>query len=70
MSDQENFSIALVCERLAWLGVTFGGTAATCPAPGSDLLDLSSPGAAVRTLVVPAREDLQMLHEAQAVMSL
>jgi acetate kinase len=60
---------ALVCDRLAWLGVTLARTVPSSLVSGSDMLDLSTPGAAVRTFVVPAREDLQMLHEAQAVLS-
>jgi acetate kinase len=59
----------LVCDRLGWLGLTLGVTPLTRAAPGSEVLDLSAPGAIVRTLVVPAREDLQMLYEAEAVLS-
>ncbi len=50
-----------VCEQLRWLGVA----SAEPPAPvTSDLLDISAPDATVRTFVVHAREDLQMLREA------
>lgn len=59
----------LVCDRLAWLGVRLAPTAPTSGSD-SDMLDLSTRDAEVRTLVVPAREDLQMLHEAQALLSL
>jgi acetate kinase len=59
----------LVCDRLAWLGVKLGGADPAAQASDTDVLDLSSPGAVVRTLIVQAREDLQMLHEAQAVLS-
>lgn len=38
------------------------------PGGGGDLLNLPSSGAAVRTVVVPAREDVQMLREATAVL--
>ena len=57
----------MVCDRLAWLGVGLGD-AATIPSSGSAVVDVSTPDAAVRTLVVQAREDLQMLHEAAALL--
>lgn len=52
----------LVAGRLAWLGVHLGDDPSN--EPSDDLRDLSAPDASVRTLVVHAREDLQMLHEA------
>jgi acetate kinase len=52
---------ALVADRLAWAGVDVRDDGA---AP-EDVLDLSATGATVRTLVVHAREDLQMLREAR-----
>jgi acetate kinase len=51
----------LVTDRLGWLGVRTieGGDE---PAP-DDFRDITAPGARVHTLVVHAREDLQMLDE-------
>ena len=54
-----------VGDRLAWHGVRLGDSPA---APVTDVVDISAPDATVRTLVVHAREDLQMLHEAQALL--
>lgn len=51
----------LVAERLDWLGVVIEPTAA-----GEDL---TAPGAAVRTFVVRAREDVQMAYEAAQVLT-
>jgi acetate kinase len=50
----------LVAGRLAWLGVALDPEAV----PGSDVADVAAPDARVRTLVVHAREDRQMLDEA------
>lgn len=52
----------LVTQRLGWLGVTYDDDPAGSPI--DDLHDVSAPDAAVRTFVVHAREDLQMLDEA------
>jgi acetate kinase len=51
----------MVCERLGWLGVA---SAEPSDPATNDFLDLSATGAGVRTFVVHAREDLQMLREA------
>ncbi len=50
---------ALVAARLAWLGVAVADGTAEGP-----VADVTAPGAAVRSLVVHAREDLQMIAEA------
>ena len=55
-----------VAVRLGFLGLALG--AANEHPPGPDT-DLSAPGAAVRTLVVTAREDLQLAREAEAVLT-
>jgi acetate kinase len=55
----------LVSARLAWLGVL---VRAAEPADDGADHDLTAPGASVRTLVVHAREDLQMLADATAVL--
>jgi len=57
----------IVCDRLAWLGVALGDPPSV-PSSDSYVVDVSGPDAAVRTLVVQAREDLQMLHEAAALL--
>jgi acetate kinase len=54
------------CEPLAFLGVELGPANEAQPAPDAIL---SPPGAAVATLVVHAREDLQLAREARAVLS-
>ena len=57
-----------LADRLGWLGVRI---AADLPAgPGPDgVVDLTADGAAVRTLVVHAREDLQLAAEARALLT-
>ncbi|HEX6676613.1 MAG TPA: acetate/propionate family kinase [Actinomycetes bacterium] len=55
----------LACERLAWLGV---GIDAASNAGGSGDRDLSAAGATVRTVVVAAREDLQIAREVRRVL--
>jgi acetate kinase len=52
---------AMVGERLGWLGVTFSDHDATT----DDVIEISGSDATVRTFVVHAREDLQMLREAR-----
>jgi acetate kinase len=52
--------------RLGWLGVVIDGYANGVV--GDADVDISGPGAAVRTLVVHAREDLQMAHECRVVL--
>jgi len=52
---------AETCVDLAWLGVTLDGEAND--AVGDTDADISAPGAPVRTLVVHAREDLQIARE-------
>jgi acetate kinase len=51
---------ALVAERLSWLGVAIAGDTDEAP---RGTRDITATGAPVRTLVVEAREDLQMLDE-------
>jgi acetate kinase len=51
---------AETCAELGWLGVTLDDNANNAVA---DDAEISAPGAAVRTLVVHAREDLQIAHE-------
>ena len=55
----------LACERLGWLGV---GVDAASNAGGSGDRDFSSAGATVRTVVVTAREDLQIAREVRRVL--
>jgi acetate kinase len=57
----------MVCDHLGWLGVTLGD-APRVPSSDSAVVDVSGPDAAVHTLVVQAREDLQMLHEAATLL--
>lgn len=63
-----------VADRLAWLGVAVddagadGGGHGSDAATGPDAREVSRPGAAVRTLVVPAQEDRQLATEARAVL--
>jgi acetate kinase len=52
-------------QRLAWLGVAIDAAANTAAAPDAEI---SAPGSAVRTLVITAREDLQIAREARAVL--
>jgi acetate kinase len=51
---------AETCAELGWLGVTLDDNANNAVA---DDAEISAPGAAVRTPVVHAREDLQIAHE-------
>jgi acetate kinase len=53
-------------DRLAWLGVVIDGDANE--AVGDADVDISGPGATVRTLVVHAREDLQMARECRLLL--
>jgi acetate kinase len=55
-----------LAHRLDWLGVRTSGTGVT-PTPDQRLVDITEPGAPVRTVVVPAREDLEMAAEVRAV---
>jgi len=54
-------------ERLGFLGVTLGPANEADPPPVD--ADVSAPGAAVRTVVIRAREDLQMAREARALLT-
>lgn len=65
VGEHSGFVRALVADGLAWLGVALDEHIA---ADGS-VTEVSAPGAAVRTLVVHAREDLQMRAEAQPLLS-
>jgi acetate kinase len=57
---------AETCSQLSWLGVDIDqGANATV---GQLDVDISGPGAVVRTIVVHAREDLQVAHECRAVL--
>jgi acetate kinase len=56
---------AMVCDRLTWLGVTLSEQDDTAT---DGILDVSAPAATVRTFVAHAREDLQMLSEARALL--
>ncbi len=51
--------------RLAFLGVALEPEASAVAAGDTDL---SAPGALVRTAVVAAREDIEMAHQARAVL--
>jgi acetate kinase len=53
-------------ERLGFLGVALGPANEADPPPVD--ADVSAPGAPVRTLVIHAREDLQMAREARALL--
>jgi acetate kinase len=60
-----------LADRLSWLGVAIteptadgSGTEA-----GAESVEITAPGAAVRTLVVPAREDLRMATEAITILT-
>jgi acetate kinase len=60
---------AAVCESLGWLGVAIDeGDADPQRADGAGDRDLTAAGAAVRTFVVAAREDLQLAEEATALL--
>jgi acetate kinase len=56
---------ALACERLGWLGVAVDPEIAVPAGTDSDVSTTDSP---VRTLVIHAREDLQMAAECRAVL--
>lgn len=55
------------CRDLAWLGVGLDESA-NAAAHGSGDDDISDPAAAVRTFVVPAREELQIAEECRQVL--
>jgi len=55
----------LACERLGWLGVRIDDSRNM---DGSGDRDLSSSGAAVRTLVVAAREDVEIARETRRIL--
>lgn len=62
--------------RLGWLGVRVqpAGSARQAEATGQSRevtgqADVTGAGATVRTLVIPAREDLQMASEAETVLN-
>ena len=57
---------SLVAQRMAFLGIDVDRTANQ--SVDSIELDISAAGAAVRTLVVPAREDLEVARETRAVL--
>jgi acetate kinase len=57
---------AAAARRLSWLGVAVDEPRNTDCAPDCDI---TAGGAAVRTVVVAAREDLQIAREARAVTS-
>lgn len=56
----------LVAERLGWLGVGIDDDLRAAP---DDLAEITAPGARVRTFVVHAREDRQMIAEAAALLA-
>ena len=58
---------AAAAEGLAFLGVALDASANDA-APGDGETDVTGQGAAVRTLVVTAREDLQITHEVRSVL--
>jgi acetate kinase len=55
----------LACQRLEWLGTRIRPTAVHLDS--RDVVELTDPGAPVRTFVVHAREDLEMLHQVDAL---
>ncbi|MGI8630904.1 MAG: acetate/propionate family kinase [Solirubrobacteraceae bacterium] len=57
---------AETCAELEWLGVTLDESANDMVADRD--ADISAPGAIVRTLVVHAREDLQIAHECRQLL--
>lgn len=57
---------ALACDGLAFLGVGVRATGAEAPPPEDT--DLTAAGATVRTLVVHAREDLEIARETRAAL--
>jgi acetate kinase len=57
-----------LCARLRWLGVLTDHRDGTGQDRGLGVRELTTDGARVRTLVVHAREDLQMVAEARAVL--
>jgi acetate kinase len=56
----------LACEGLAFLGVEIEGTGSEEPLDGD--ADLTAPGASVRTLVIHAREDLEIARETRTAL--
>lgn len=56
-----------LAERLAWLGVALDADADERAVDGD--LEVSAPGAPVRTLVVAAREDLEIARETRAALT-
>jgi len=57
---------ALAAERLGFLGVELD---AACNESGPDEREIGADGAAVRTFVIVAREDLQIAHEVREVLN-
>jgi acetate kinase len=57
---------AAVTDALGWLGIACATVEAD---PDAALTELSAPDAAARTFVVHAREDLQMLTEAEKLLA-
>ncbi len=55
-----------VVDALSWLGLAIDDTGARPTGPDHDL---TAPGAAVATLVVTAREDLQLARETEALLA-
>ncbi len=58
-----------LADRLGWLGVRVAADAPAGPEPGSGIGELTAAGSSVRTLVVHAREDLQLAAETVALLS-
>jgi acetate kinase len=56
---------AAAAERLGWLGVALDSNANEA---AHDDADITAPTSAVRCLVVTAREDLQIVREARALL--
>jgi acetate kinase len=56
-----------IADGLAWLGVAIDDDEPVDPAASAS--DITAPGAPVRTLVVPTREDLQLAQEATALLT-
>lgn len=65
VGEHSAFVRGLVADGLRWIGVTVDDSAD----PEGSVTDVSAPDAAVRTLVVHAREDLQMRAEAGRLLS-
>ena len=56
------------CDGLGYLGVAADPTSNTSASGESDV-EVSAPGAAVRTLVIHAREDLEIAHGVRRALS-